>query len=133
MTLDHAPAHDPGEDLFGHPKGLYVCFFTEMWERFSFYGMKALLALYLIKHHGFSDTESLTLVGAYGGLVYATPVLGGILMFFRPLLVGIARALVLVVRPRPTKDELAARRKKRAQTATTVQAATADVGVVVSH
>ena len=59
--------------------------------------------------------------------------LGGILMFFRPLLVGIARALVLVVRPRPTKDELAARRKKRAQTATAVQATTADVGVVGSH
>lgn len=40
--------------------------------------------------------------------------LGGLLMFFRPLLIGIARALVLVVRPRPTKDELAARRKLRA-------------------
>ena len=59
--------------------------------------------------------------------------LGGILMFFRPLLVGIARALVLVVRPRPTKDELAARRKKRSQTAPAVPAATADVSVVVSH
>jgi hypothetical protein len=40
--------------------------------------------------------------------------LGGLLMFFRPLLIGIARALVLVVRPRPTKDQLAARRKLRA-------------------
>jgi hypothetical protein len=59
--------------------------------------------------------------------------LGGILMFFRPLLVGIARALVLVVRPRPTKDELAARRKKRVQTAAAVPAAAADVSVVVSH
>jgi hypothetical protein len=64
--------------------------------------------------------------------------LGGLLMFFRPLLVGIARALVLVVRPRPTKDELAARRKlrdaKRAQTtAAAVQAATADVSVVGSR
>jgi hypothetical protein len=59
--------------------------------------------------------------------------LGGILMFFRPLLVGIARALVLVVRPRPTKDELAARRKKRAQTATAVPAAAAEVSVVGSH
>ncbi|HEX7816093.1 oligopeptide:H+ symporter [Dyella sp.] len=68
-----------GDDLFGHPKGLYVCFFTEMWERFSFYGMKALLALYLIKHHGFSDADSLSVLGAYGGLVYATPVLGGML------------------------------------------------------
>jgi hypothetical protein len=66
------------------------------------------------------------------GMVQLT-LLGGILMFFRPLLVGIARALVLVVRPRPTKDELAARRKKRAQTATAIPAAAADVGVVGSH
>ena len=58
--------------------------------------------------------------------------LGGVVMFFRPLLIGIARALVLVVRPRPTKDELAARRKLRAQ-GVTVQAATADVGVLGSH
>ena len=41
------PARD---DFLGHPKGLYVCFFTEMWERFSFYGMKALLLLYLLKY-----------------------------------------------------------------------------------
>jgi hypothetical protein len=66
------------------------------------------------------------------GMVQLT-LLGGILMFFRPLLVGIARALVLVVRPRPTKDELAARRKKRAHTATAIPAAAADVGVVGSH
>jgi hypothetical protein len=59
--------------------------------------------------------------------------LGGLLMFFRPLLVGIARALVLVVRPRPTKDELAARRTQRVQTAPAVPAAAADVGVVGSH
>ena len=39
------------DELLGHPKGLYVCFFTEMWERFSFYGMKALLLLYLTKYH----------------------------------------------------------------------------------
>jgi hypothetical protein len=50
--------------------------------------------------------------------------LGGLLMFFRPLLIGIARALVLVVRPRPTKDELAARRKLRlAQQAASAAAA----------
>jgi POT family proton-dependent oligopeptide transporter len=72
------PRAEP-EDLFGHPKGLYVCFFTEMWERFSYYGMKALLALYLIKHHHFSDADSLTIVGAYGGLVYAMPLIGGLL------------------------------------------------------
>jgi POT family proton-dependent oligopeptide transporter len=67
----------PGEFL-GHPKGLYVCFFTEMWERFSFYGMKALLFLYLTKYHLFGDAPSYELLGAYGGLVYAVPVLGGL-------------------------------------------------------
>lgn len=66
------------DEFLGHPKGLYVCFFTEMWERFSFYGMKALLVLYLVKHHLFSDSESLALQGAYGGMVYAIPVIGGL-------------------------------------------------------
>ena len=61
------------DELFGHPKGLYVCFFTEMWERFSFYGMKALLLLYLTKYHLFTDENGYNLVGAYGGLVYAMP------------------------------------------------------------
>ena len=45
----------PSGDLWGHPKGLYVCFATELWERFSFYGMKYLLLLYLTKYHLFSD------------------------------------------------------------------------------
>ncbi len=67
------------EDFLGHPKGVYVCFFTEMWERFSFYGMKALLLLYLLKHHRFGDDAGYDLIGAYGGLVYAVPVIGGLL------------------------------------------------------
>ncbi len=67
------------DELFGHPKGLYVCFFTEMWERFSFYGMKALLFLYLTKHHLFGDKPSLDVIGAYGALVYCVPVIGGLL------------------------------------------------------
>ncbi|MGA9421234.1 MAG: peptide MFS transporter [Rhodanobacteraceae bacterium] len=67
------------EEFLGHPKGLYVCFFTEMWERFSFYGMKALLLLYLVKYHLFSDANGYNLIGAYGGLVYAMPVIGGLL------------------------------------------------------
>ena len=67
------------DDFLGHPKGVYVCFFTEMWERFSFYGMKALLFLYLTKYHLFGDTGGLNLLGAYGGLVYCLPVLGGML------------------------------------------------------
>jgi POT family proton-dependent oligopeptide transporter len=68
-----------GEDFLGHPKGVYVCFFTEMWERFSFYGMKALLLLYLTKYHLFGDKAGLDLLGAYGGLVYCIPVIGGLL------------------------------------------------------
>jgi len=64
--------------FWGHPKGLYVCFLTEMWERFSFYGMKALLLLYLVKYHLFEDANGYNLIGAYGGLVYAVPVLGGL-------------------------------------------------------
>jgi hypothetical protein len=61
--------HDRPAELLGHPKGLYICFLTEMWERFSFYGMKALLLLYLVKYHLFSDDNGYNLVGAYGGLV----------------------------------------------------------------
>jgi POT family proton-dependent oligopeptide transporter len=67
------------DDFLGHPKGLYICFFTEMWERFSFYGMKALLLLYLTKYHLFSDSSGFDLIGAYGGLVYCIPVIGGLL------------------------------------------------------
>ncbi|MCY7294394.1 peptide MFS transporter [Alteromonas sp. a30] len=67
------------DNLFGHPKGLYVCFATELWERFSFYGMKYLLLLYLTKYHLFSDGAGLEILGSYAGLVYALPVIGGVL------------------------------------------------------
>ncbi len=76
-VLADGVSHD--DDFLGHPKGVYVCFFTEMWERFSFYGMKALLLLYLIKHHKFGDRIGLDVLGAYGGLVYSLPVFGGML------------------------------------------------------
>jgi proton-dependent oligopeptide transporter, POT family len=66
-------------EFLGHPKGLYVCFATEMWERFSFYGMKYLLLLYLTKYHLFSDADGLDVLGAYAGLVYALPVVGGLI------------------------------------------------------
>ena len=80
-TLSDAERHaNMQQDTFlGHPKGLFVCFFTEMWERFSFYGMKALLFLYLIKYHLFTDEQGYNLIGAYGALVYAVPVVGGLL------------------------------------------------------
>ncbi|MFC5569637.1 peptide MFS transporter [Lysobacter yangpyeongensis] len=67
------------DEFLGHPKGVYVCFFTEMWERFSFYGMKALLLLYLLQHHRFGDRAGLDVLGAYGGLVYCVPVIGGLI------------------------------------------------------
>ncbi len=64
-------------EAFGHPKGLYMLFFAEMWERFSFYGMRALLIFYLTQHWLFSDGESNVIYGAYGAMVYVTPILGG--------------------------------------------------------
>ena len=70
-------SHD--EQFLGHPKGLYVCFTTELWERFSFYGMKYLLLLYLTKYHLFTDQMGLDVLGAYAGLVYALPLIGGML------------------------------------------------------
>lgn len=67
------------KSLFGHPAGLFVLFFTEMWERFSFYGMKALLLFYLTRYHLFTDSDGYLLLGSYAALVYAMPVLGGYL------------------------------------------------------
>ena len=66
-------------ECLGHPKGLYMLFFAEMWERFSFYGMRTLLIFYLTKHWLFDDGKSNLIYGAYGSLVYITPLLGGYL------------------------------------------------------
>ena len=66
-------------EFLGHPKGLYLLFFAEMWERFSFYGMRALLIFYLTKHWLFDDSKGNLIYGAYLSLVYITPVLGGYL------------------------------------------------------
>ena len=66
-------------DILGHPKGLFVWFASEMWERFSYYGMRALLILYLTKHWEFSDAASYLIYGAYTSLVYIMPVFGGML------------------------------------------------------
>jgi len=70
------PIKNPG-DLFGHPKGLYVLFFTELWERFSFYGMKTLLVLYMINHFFWSQEDASHLLGTYAALAYGLPVVGG--------------------------------------------------------
>lgn len=65
--------------FLGHPRGLFVLFFAEMWERFSYYGMRALLVLYLTKHFLFDREAAYGLYGAYTTLVYITPVIGGVL------------------------------------------------------
>ncbi len=75
-TADDIPRDD---EFLGHPKGLYVCFTTELWERFSFYGMKYLLLLYLTKYHLFTDEMGLDVLGSYAGLVYALPLIGGMI------------------------------------------------------
>ncbi|MGQ3099769.1 peptide MFS transporter [Sphingopyxis solisilvae] len=79
MTKAYAQPGDAAGTFLGHPKGLFVLFFAEMWERFSYYGMRALLIFYLTKHWLFSDGESGIIYGAYTALVYITPVLGGYL------------------------------------------------------
>ena len=64
-------------DILGHPRGIFVLFFVEMWERFSYYGMRALLILYLIQHFAMSDARATALYGAYTAMVYGVAVLGG--------------------------------------------------------
>lgn len=63
----------------GHPKGLYTLFFTEMWERFSYYGMRALLILYMTRQILYGDSHAYGVYAAYGALVYATPFIGGVI------------------------------------------------------
>ncbi len=68
-------------DLFGHPRGLFYLFFAELWERFSFYGMRALLTLYMIQEIFKAlverDTATAVVYASYGSLVYASAVIGG--------------------------------------------------------
>ena len=79
MATQHLPHGDSAGTILGHPKGLFMLFFAEMWERFSYYGMRALLIFYLTKHWLYSDSEAGIIYGAYTALVYITPVVGGYL------------------------------------------------------
>ena len=83
-------------ELLGHPRGLFLLFTTEMWERMSFYGMRALLVLYLTDAtrggFGWSKGEALSLYGWYTGLVYVTPLLGG---WLADRVLGQRRAVVI--------------------------------------
>jgi POT family proton-dependent oligopeptide transporter len=77
---------DNKDEMFGHPKGLFILFFTEMWERFSYYGMRAILVLYIISEVdgknpglGWSQGDALELYGWYTMLVYVLSIPGGLL------------------------------------------------------
>src|SRR6476619_8541093 len=76
-----ADSQDRG--FFGHPRGLSTLFFTEMWERFSYYGMRAFLILYMVAPVtsgglGFSDADAASIYGTYTGSAWAASILGGI-------------------------------------------------------
>ena len=84
MATTTKPAHQ--KELFGHPTGLYILFMTEMWERFSYYGMRGILVLYLTAQTrgdnpglGWLDGEALSLYGWYTMLVYVASIPGGII------------------------------------------------------
>src|SRR3954462_5624697 len=91
-----APSDDHA--FFGHPRGLATLFFTEMWERFSYYGMRSFLMLYMVTPAargglGFSDPHAASIYGTYTGSVWAAAILGGIvadriLGQYRSVLVG---------------------------------------------
>jgi POT family proton-dependent oligopeptide transporter len=90
------------EDMFkstvlGHPQGLFILFFTEMWERFSYYGMRALLVLFLVSAMGmggwdWTTEQALALYGTYTSMVYLTPILGG---YLADRYIGYRRAVVI--------------------------------------
>jgi POT family proton-dependent oligopeptide transporter len=78
--------------LFGHPKGLGLLFVTEMWERFSYYGMRALLVLYLVNAQHWTTEKAATLYGNYTMLVFLTPLVGG---YLADQFIGTRRSLVI--------------------------------------
>lgn len=89
--------HPGTHTILGHPESLFVLFFTEMWERFSYYGMRALLVLFLVTTAvkggwGWSRSEATTLYGWYTMLVYLTPILGG---YIADKVLGLRRSVVL--------------------------------------
>ncbi len=96
---DVAISSDKADEFLGHPKGLVVCFLTEMLERFSYYGMRALLIFYLTQHFLFSDESAAGIYAAYISLVYITPVIGGIVAdrYLGPVKAVILGAILLTV------------------------------------
>ena len=79
MARSTSAINPQGPSWLGHPRGLFLLFFVEMWERFSFYGMRALLIFYLTQHFLFSDRDAAHAYGAYMSLIYISPLMGGYL------------------------------------------------------
>ena len=97
MEFKFGGSADNQKTVLGHPAGLFVLFFTEMWERFSYYGMRALLVLFLVSTiidggWEWSRADALVLYGWYTGLVYITPIIGG---FIADKFMGYRRAVIL--------------------------------------
>src|SRR5579862_5631549 len=93
LTTETAGGVDqPQRTILGHPIGLYVLFFTEMWERFSFYGMRALLMLYMVNEFRWTQREASGIYKWYTSLVYMTPLLGG---FLADRYLGNKRAVII--------------------------------------
>ena len=83
----------PGSAWFGHPRGLSTLFFTEMWERFSYYGMRGFLILYMTKALGFTDPHAGAVYGNYVGSVWLAAIFGGVIAdrwlgHYRSVLIG---------------------------------------------
>src|SRR5881396_3923252 len=77
--VSHAPGvHADSAGWAGHPRGLSTLFFTEMWERFSYYGMRAFLILYMVHALGFDDARAGAVYGTYTGSVWFAAIFGGI-------------------------------------------------------
>lgn len=76
-TTQNMYAGSQEREFLGHPIGLGICFMTEMWERFSFYGMRALLILFLTKYYLYSTEQASGIYGAYIGMTYMLPIVGG--------------------------------------------------------
>ena len=90
-ATDRPPIFDD-TSLMGHPRGLGLLFVVEMWERFSYYGMRALLVLYLVNELKWNTARATSLYGTYTMLVYLTPIIGG---YIADRMIGTRRSLVV--------------------------------------
>ncbi|HMA25957.1 MAG TPA: MFS transporter, partial [Gemmatimonadaceae bacterium] len=91
-TATERPAVFDDRALLGHPRGLGLLFITEMWERFSYYGMRAILVLYLVNALRWDTARAANLYGTYTMAVYLTPLVGG---YLADRFIGTRRSLVI--------------------------------------